>query len=1058
MKTKLLATVLAGLAGSAFAQKQIKFDFEKGNDQGWFVAGGDLASAVSKANDYKNVSGKYIISTLYKKNKSTDGMTGIVESPVITLSDGKISFLQGGGNGKDVSFSLYTLDGKEVATSRGHNNVQVKKVEWDKPELVGKKVYFRLVDNATGGWGHMMVDAIELSGSIDKKVSAERKAKFESLALQQRLAKEFNPDTLEAAIKDTGKRFPGKYPASKLLNELNYLKKGIANLKETMAKDPKFKDRLATFKRRALLSNPFLTDQPLLVNIRDQFWGSHCPHGTLFPKGEDIRRDGTGGIRRFVETGAALKILNFTKSGEVASVKTIVKTDKGVIRDPEISFDAKKVIFSMRHNKDDNYSIYEANIDGSDVKQLTFGGVGIADVDPIYMPDGKVTFSSTRQPTYCQCNIHIQTSLFLMNRDGSNIIQTSRNNLSDFQGNLMPDGRILYSRWEYIDRHFGPSLGLWTSNPDGTSHQLYMGNNHWTPGAMLDGRVIPGTKNVVCIYGSCHDRPWGALTIVDRSKGLEGPEPVVKMWPQEEGMSKLLPSDRKYSRDTKYRHMIDSFVRLSVKYEDPWPLHNLRKGDGGGAYFLVSKTIGKYRSPYGGTNGQADMGIFLVDIFGNETLVYREDGRYNNCFDAMPVAARKRPPVIPSRVDLTKKEGTFYVMDVYTGTGDEMVNVKRGSAKWLRVLEGPRKEFWREGRNRNVDATQASPMNWNLTNNKRILGDVPVEEDGSVHFTAPADKFLHFLLLDENKMMIQAMRTGTMLRPGEVQGCYGCHENRLSPPPNKMSTMAMKRPPSKIQPWLNYSSIEGTPSFNFLTEVQPVFDKHCVSCHDFGKEGGKKLILAGDPGLIFNASYTDMMRKSRVRYDGPREVLVSIANDGPPGVLPAYAWGSHKSTLVKTLLKGHKDVKLSDEELHRIVTWIDLNGVYYGEYSSVYQGRNPLNDKDYNRLRKLCKIGNLQNDEMKNGSLVSFTRPDLSPVLKRAGEKGSPQYNEALEIIKRGAEQLKKQPREDQLGGKVESVFPDDVERTERVNRYYTEEEKSIRAILSGKKYFQYKK
>lgn len=1051
-----LATVLLTLGSTMFAQNRLRFDFEKGSTQGWFISEGNIKTPVTKAADYKGISGEYVISTLYDKTKGNDDMTGVIESPVIKLSNGKVSFIQGGGSGKAVKFSLFTLDGKEVASSRGYDNVQTRKVEWNKPELAGKKVYFQLIDNAKGPWGHMLIDAVEVSGKIDAKSSKKRKKSARGPSVTPQDENTFNPEAIEKAIRDTGRRFPGRYPSEQLLKELEPLTKALKASPDA-AKDPALADRLKAFKKKALLSNPFLTDQPLLVNIRDQFWGSHCPHGTLFPKGEEIRRDGTGGYYRFVETGAALKVLNFTKSGEIADVKTIVNTEKGVIRDPEISFDAKKVIFSMRHNKDDNYSIYEADIDGSNIRQLTFGGPGIADVDPIYMPDSKVTFSSTRQPTYCQCNIHIQTSLFLMNRDGSNIIQTSRNNLSDFQGNLMPDGRILYSRWEYIDRHFGPSLGLWTSNPDGTSHQLYMGNNHWTPGAMLDGRVIPGTKNVVCIYGSCHDRPWGALTIVDRSKGMEGPEPVVKMWPQEEGMSKMLPSDLKYSRDPKYRGMIDSFIGLSVKYEDPWPLHNLIKGDDGGTYFLVSKTIGKYRSPYGGTKGQADMGIFLVDIFGNETLVYKEEGRYNNCFDAMPVAARKRPPVIPSRVDLTKKEGTFYVMDVYTGTGDEMVNVKRGSAKWLRVLEGPRKEFWREGRHRNVDATQASPMNWNLTNNKRILGDVPVEADGSVYFTAPADKFLHFLLLDENKMMIQAMRTGTMLRPGEVQGCYGCHENRLSPPPNKMNTLAMKRAPSKIQPWLGYSSIEATPAFNFLTEVQPVFDKHCVSCHDFGKQAGKKLILAGDPGLIFNASYTDLMRKSRIRYDGPREVLVSIVNDGPPGVLPAYAWGSHKSTLIKTILKGHEDVKLSDEEFHRIVTWIDLNGVYYGEYSSVYQGRNPLTAKDYSRLKKLCKIGNLQNDEIKNGSLVSFTRPEKSPVLKRAGAKESPEYKEALEIIRRGAEQLKKQPREDQLGGKVKSVFPDDVERSKRVKRYYTEEEKSIRAILSGKKYYQYK-
>jgi hypothetical protein len=539
---------------------------------------------------------------------------------------------------------------------------------------------------------------------------------------------------------------------------------------------------------------------------------------------------------------------------------------------------------------------------------------------------------------------------------------------------------------------------------------------------------------------------------------MEGPEPVVKMWPAE-GMRHLLPNDPKITRDTKYKMAPDSFLKLKQKYEDPWPLHNMKTGSGGGSYFLVSRTIGGYKSDYGGTDGVANMGIFLVDKFGNETLVYDAEGERNSCFDPMPMTARKRPPIIPSKVDFSKKEGIFYVMDVYQGTGDEMVKVKRGSAKWLRVLEGPPKLFYRDENSRSVDARQASPMNWNLTNNKRILGDVPVEADGSVNFYAPADKFLHFLLLDENKMMIQAMRTGTMLRPGEVQGCIGCHENRLAAPTNiPKKTIAMQRRPSRIKPWLDYRSVQETPAFNYLTEVQPVFDKHCISCHDYGKKAGKKLNLAGDVGLIFNTSYTDLMRRGPVRYEGPNEELVSIVHDGPPGVLPAYSWGSHKSSLVKTLLKGHQNVKLSSAEMHRIISWIDVNGVYYGEYSSVHPGRVPLSSKDYKDLLKLAGIKKAQDEEMKSGSLVSFTRPELSPILAKVGGKGSASYNKALAIIKKGAAALKTHPREDQTGGKTKLVYPEDIRRQKRYDLNLSEEAKSIKAILSGTRYYQYKK
>jgi hypothetical protein len=397
-------------------------------------------------------------------------------------------------------------------------------------------------------------------------------------------------------------------------------------------------------------------------------------------------------------------------------------------------------------------------------------------------------------------------------------------------------------------------------------------------------------------------------------------------------------------------------------------------------------------------------------VFGNELLIHVEGP---GCYDPMPILPRQRPPTIPPRRDLAKSQGLYYVVDVYVGGG--MEHVRRGAIKWLRVVEAPPKVFWTHTL-WNIDATQAPAMNWNCTSNKRIWGKVPVEEDGSAYFAVPSDRFVSFQLLDENEMMVQSMRSGTIVQPGETTGCIGCHENRLSTVPNRDVTSAVRRRPSMIEPWY------GPPrEFNYLTEVQPVFDKHCVRCHDYGKPAGEKLNLAGDLGLAFNTSYLELRRKSALRWfpdpPGGEKLLVKAVDDGPAEALPAYSWGSHRSKLVDVIRGEHNDVKLDKESVDRIVTWIDINAVYYGSYASAYPdnvfGRSPLNNAQLKRLSELTgvKVGD-QATEMQ-GSQVSFTRPDRSPCLKRLQDTSDPKYKEALAIIRAGTAMLAKRPRMD---------------------------------------------
>ncbi len=253
--------------------------------------------------------------------------------------------------------------------------------------------------------------------------------------------------------------------------------------------------------------------------------------------------------------------------------------------------------------------------------------------------------------------------------------------------------------------------------------------------------------------------------------------------------------------------------------------------------------------------------------------------------------------MIPSRRDFTSPVGYFYVQDVYRGT--HMQGVKRGSVKSLRVVESPEKRAWSDGRWFGQGYT-APGMNWHSLENKRILGTVPVEEDGSAYFAVPAEKFVYFQLLDENGMMVQSMRSGAFVQPGERTGCVGCHDDRRGVPPERDHSLAMRRPPSALGGW------HGEPRlFGYMAEVQPVWDRHCVRCHDYGTEGGKKLNLAPDRDITFATSYIDLWRKGYTAGVGA----------GPAEIQPPYSWGSHASRLVKTLLEPHYDVRLKSEEL-----------------------------------------------------------------------------------------------------------------------------------------------
>ena len=778
-------------------------------------------------------------------------------------------------------------------------------------------------------------------------------------------------------------------------------------------------------------SNP-LADKSIVCVLRAQYPVDHHNTANIFQRGEINQNS----WHKLAKGGSRLFKIDFDAEGN-PSQTILLELPKGIIRDVEASYDASHILFSMRKSFEDSYHIYEMDLQSRKIKQLT-RLAEVSDIDPIYLPDGDIAFASTRAAKYCGCNRHIMCNLYKMSPDGANITQIG--NSIEFEGtpSITRDGKILYTRWEYVDRNFSGAQGLWTCNPDGTRHALYWGQETKNPA--LNGIQIPNSNKVAAILSSCHDIAWGALAIIDKNIGVEGEKSVVKIFP--ESARKLIdkPGD-KYA---------DSMKAVKIKYEDPEPISEK---------FILSSRQASEKSQ--------TMNLYLTDIESGTDVLVGKSTEGMGLFDAK-LLARRTPPMTapPQRSYDTSEKALAYVSDVYEGT--HLKGVKRGDIKYLRIVENPPKLYWSGGYWEN-EGSQAPAMNYDDYDDKIILGTVPVESDGSAYFEVPAEKFIYLQALDANGDMLQTMRSGMSILPGEIASCAGCHESRAAPPPASLRhSLALKRKPSKIKP--TPAGATG-PEFSYIKNIQPILDKHCVKCHDFGGKGSEKIVLCGDRGLVFNQSYLQLHSKK----------AISAIGAGPDAVVEANTWGAKHSKIVRMIRNGHSGVKMPESEFAVLRAWIDLNAPYYSTEDSAYpqnpSGRSPLAFAEIQRIFELAapeaeKIGYSKkeileqkapfgvwkNNVIKNRiaarlyrfEIVSFDRPEMSPILK-AIPKGTSAYGEALEIIRQGARRLDSKPRAD-----MESFASSEDAKTKnkRAAALRRLEESARKAIENGEKFF----
>ena len=869
----------------------------------------------------------------------------------------------------------------------------------------------------------------------------------------QTIKQTMNFEQVAQAVRDLATRYPDAYDPQYIAGLVDYENR-ILSLAEEYGQQESLPagtgsslaEEYQAWGEAALKANPLLTATKWVVETRKQYAADHHNTHTMFPSAKWEYNDG------YFQPGGALKTIDFA-SGE-AQVEVLAETTEGLYCDPDVSYDGTKLLYSYRSDISDSFHLYEMDLTTGQSTQLT--NMEFADdLYGLYLPTGEIVFGSNREPKYVMCNTHLQSNLYKMNGDGSNIQQISKNTLFDRPSSIMADGRILYDRWEYTDRDFGDAQGLWAVAPDGTNSVHLYGNYLSSPGGVIDGIEVPGTSQMLAVLCACHDRPWGALALIDTSLGDGEKDSILRTWPAN-AIDYVIEGEEGMVEQWDY-----IMQASSTRYEDPYPLDD--------TYFVVSRTM---------PSGQ--MGLVLLDMFGNETILYQESDM--GVFSPMPIAAREKPNVIADRrnydYDFENQvgTGTMFVADVYEGT--HMEGVERGTAKTLRIVEAVEKRQY--GRNGHWAAKggQQPAMSWHDLLAKRIWGEVPIEEDGSCYFEVPSDKFLYFQILDEDGKMIQTMRSGTVVQQGETTGCIGCHEDRRMSAPNSDGSdipLALQKDPVPLNGWSADPEADNSEreirNFGYMEDVQPVLTKNCLECHDFGGEAADTLVLAPDRNLVFNTSYNEIWRKG----------YINIAGAGPADHFDAYEKGSHASKLIQVLdSESHADVraKMTDAEYNALITWIDINGVFYSDYVAPFRenmsGRSPLAARDLLALNQLTgvqmgggydqttnQVYHIYGDSVQwnmktnQGPLVTFDRPELSPVLSMGNnlnaDKNSTAYKQAIAIIERGKQALEERPEVGMEGYQIDGM---DAFRQALYNYRTDVNYQMLKAIHDGEKLY----
>jgi len=662
------------------------------------------------------------------------------------------------------------------------------------------------------------------------------------------------------------------------------------------ARDASAEAELSALIREASLANPLLDFDKILVIRRkgeaNRTLNSHTT-ATLKPTGWDNEISEISSLR-----------------GEV-NVRSVYRhPDQSVMKHMELHPSGGKIMFSGA-GSNGKWGVFDVDPHGQNLRELTPCDQNYVDwFDSCYLPEENyIVACSTAgmQGLPCENGGKPMVNLYRLNIETKEVRQLTFEQDSDWHPRIMADGKVMYLRWEYTDSPHYFTRILFSMNPDGTNQKEYWGSGSYFPTAFVWARPVPDSASqVVGIVGGHHAKSeTGRLMVIDPQLGRKYPfryKPDDKIWGAEKSEINIHPEVFPaevtgclqeipgWGRDVVGNIYDNQGGGQKYTFGTPWPLSD--------KYFLVSLK---------GFPGSSKWVLALVDAFDNMTVVY-EDPQYD-IFEPTPFVSSGKPPVMVDRT-VKGEQAALFCSNIYYGPG--LKDIPRGKVKRLRIFSY-HYGFIKSGGHESIGLESS----WDI---KRIIGTVPVEDDGSFSFMAPPNTPISIQPLDENGAALAIMRSWMTAMPGEVLGCIGCHESQNDTAP-VIKAKAGSRAPSVIEPWYGPAR-----PFSYPAEIQPIMNKYCIGCH---AEGGKA------PFTLVNTG-----AKGDGDWKNDKSYLNLVAFTRKPGAesdMELYnpmEWHVSTSPLIQTLKKGHHGVKLDREAWERLYTWIDLNAPHRGMWNN----------------------------------------------------------------------------------------------------------------------------
>lgn len=768
---------------------------------------------------------------------------------------------------------------------------------------------------------------IETEKKVETQITGYQKLhkQVQRMLLLQSELKWLNMEAIRLAYEDM-KRIEG-FDAVKYLPILTELeqqvKQGFGNIYSGDEAVLVNAEKAVANKRAILLANPLLNGDKILT-VRYQL-GNRDRRAMAPELGTQSNNWSNQESAR--RKGFNADIVELSNLRDEVQIRTIYKPDNtSSIADLKLHWDGDRAMFTQTMS-DNRWNVFEVKLNNGDCKKLIDNPEpDLEFYDGTYLPDGRIIANSNigYQGVPCVNGSDPVGNMVLYTPQSKNLRRLTFDQDANWNPVIMNNGRVMYTRWEYTDLTHYYTRIVMNMNPDGTEQKALYGSGSMFPNSTFDVQPLPGYASafVGIISGHHGVARSGHLILFDPAKARKGAA----------GMLQEIPHrNRPIVEEVKDR-LVDGVWPQFIK---PSPLND--------TYFLVAAKLDKN-----------DLwGIYLVDKFDNVTCLHKMEGEGY----ISPIAVRKTvtPPAIPDRVKLDDKQATVFIQDIYEGEG--LKGIPRGTVKSLR-LHAYEYAYVQTQSDHNWHGIQSG---WDI---KRMLGTVPVEEDGSVIFKIPANTPVSIQPLDKDGVAVQWMRSWLTGQPGEIVSCVGCHEDQNQIVIPKRVIASQKAPHALTPPE------GGTRSFTFDLEVQPILDRACIACHNgegkaFDLRGGKK------DGRGYGTSYLNL--HPYVHRQG---------GEGDMVVLYPYEYHPNTSELVRLLKKGHYNVQLTDAEWRKIYNWIDYNAPDKGYFNANVLKSFPYQGYDQIERRKQLT------DKYAGGAGVDWKKEiaDYAAQLKNKGE------------------------------------------------------------------------